>query len=118
MKREILFRAWDKESKTMIYPDKKENHKNANYTLNAWCDSENDRMILMQFTGLTDKNGVKIFEGDILIIDNTKMVVKFDNSCFNVIGINRNYINCLGDEFKAYCDRIIVIGNIYDNDTD
>jgi len=52
MSREIEFRYWDKTFKNMkFYPD----------IYDSKLAGE-----LMQYTGLKDKNGVKIFEGDIL----------------------------------------------------
>jgi len=50
--REIKFRAWDNEFKKMKQIDIQEGF-----------DSE---LLLMQFTGLKDKNGKEIYEGDIL----------------------------------------------------
>lgn len=65
-----------------------------------------------EYTTLTDKNGTKIFEGDIVLLkgDEEPYQVAFDESCFQVYG---NSICYVMDNF--YDHDIEVIGNIYDN---
>lgn len=68
--REIKFRLWDKEIKKMKTPLSpvwfEENYWNDDNFANC---AERCGCILMQFTGMIDKHGKEVYEGDILRFD-------------------------------------------------
>ena len=123
MGREIEFRAWLKDEKEMIEVKAIDFDENSNVICvnypkgKAYSGYDGDNIELMQFTGLKDKNGVKIFEGDIVKCSKKIAVVKYgyDNCgcCQDVYGFTVLDKNGVTDAFPVeYCE---VIGNIYEN---
>ena len=126
--REILFRGKNLESEKWVYGDLMENTyifgKNDLYCLDSY---EVDKETIGQYIGLKDKNGVKIFEGDILEDEGTLFTVFYADGGF-AIESNPKYFGYgyqdnlnprepLSDmQMGSYVeDNCEVVGNIHDN---
>ena len=113
------FRAWDKETQTMLDVSLIDFKKSV-LIGEHWEFGETnfinfDEIELMQSTGLKDKNGKEIFEGDILTSQNypVKGVVEFRTD----LGLWVHYLK--GYNYFEYLGNVAgskeIIGNIYEN---
>ena len=113
MNREIKFRAWDNSCKKM------RGVKGIKDCFSLRSDGFFDEnYILMQYTGLKDKNGKEIYEGDIVIQNGEKIVVKYGiNEVDAFEGIGFNLWSFYGEKpnGKRLKSELKLIGNIYEN---
>lgn len=65
MNRPIKFRAWDEDTKTMFEPPEI-THWRLDEAFGMTTNRKTKGWIFLQFTGLLDKNGKEIYEGDVL----------------------------------------------------
>ena len=117
--RDMKFRVWYKPYKQMCQVESLRFDENGVYTAvlieEPFYDRrivEADEIVIEQFTGLKDKNGVNIYDGDILIDDAGEpieyWVVKFSDGGF--IG------ECAGVAEPLFeLTQLEVVGNIHEN---
>lgn len=108
------YRAWDKETKTMN--GMAEIYRNRNQEIELRPRDGN--IILMQSTGLFDKNGKEIFEKDILDYNGRKVIVKWHGSYASFIYEFVDELQNRKTEWKPlYLSyyHFKIIGNVYQN---
>jgi len=123
--REIRFRAWDKDKKKMIWGSNGE-VRSSSWVFMCYEANKNftDVWKLMQWTGLQDKNGKDIYEGDIVkhtFYKEEISEIKFGQCSvggneypahgFYYICDEEKEILCLGD----CLNKMEVIGNCHQN---
>lgn len=104
--RQIKFRAWDKVSKVMVY------NPMLDYDMKiGWRTADGKHSDLMQLTGLHDKNGEEIWDGDIIRVENgiQPFEVKWAVQEWDEDGFHTGF------HLTFTSDQYEVLGNIYEN---
>lgn len=114
--RELKFRFWDEETKQMMDAKKASEFGKHYITFNGKVVQPAILKpgILMQFIGLTDRNGKEIYESDIVKVEDRIMTVIWDK--FGAIAWAFKH-STSGCEFiySYHNEKYEVLGNIYEN---
>jgi len=124
--REIKFRAWDSEKNKMLYIGKFPlYHEKDNGLHSGKEDKQGDwyNLPLMQFTGLTDKNGKDIYENDIVNFraNYTNKPCGYMNGVVKITSYELLLVvgdieyNALEETDEFPYSKCEVLGNIYEN---
>lgn len=123
------YRAWSKTEKIMS-DVKKIDFWNREIDARLFEETAIEEVVLMQSTGLFDKNGKEIFEGDLIITNAYACIVCFGEYTYfededtqtTAIGFYLSFLNVTPATYapfeKCYWDNCEVIGNIHENELD
>ena len=85
--------------------------QNENGLNGYFCDSKT----VGQYTGLKDKNGTRIFEGDIIKSRAAWYVVEFENGGYGLSPFGKGKLIPIMGHWNFNGNEVEVIGNIHDN---
>ena len=124
----LNFRAWDKVSKCMCSVDYMNLYDGfyeykffgKDKSISGTADFSDKSLILMQSTGLKDKNGVEIYEGDIvkpLGFASWIGVVAYskENAAYILDDHNNDFRKGENIYLSEFAEGLEIIGNIYEN---